>query len=522
MPDSSRLRQATVACVGGIARLFAAATTLTIAVDGVVYVRQARLLDAGQIKQALAIPYHIGYAACVCAVHRLLFLANTPEGWELAAQVVSLIAGFATIFVVWKIGEEVFGKEAGFWCGLAAALNVQLVRFSAQVRSEALFLLLLGGAILFAIRFLKRQTVWNATLCGLLTALAYFVRPEALLVGVLFSAFCIVLLFAGLLKRAEGKWRYAVGLGALAGIVILCVLPHIYAIRPFGGVGKEKGRLKLTLKRDPFWLFRRHLAERDYVATEEGVERRYVLPRSRLKNFLMAYASDIGEGAHILASRVLHPVLALLVLLGLVGLLAGGEHHRGGTWFLLLGAVSYFLLVSLFGVTHRHLTQPALFLLPLCGVGVVWLKERLSRRRKLLWFLGIVAAGLLLGRLVVVRHSDYLAERQAGLFLRQTVPPYYRIACRLPRLVYYSDLTCVGEIQAPKGERYRIRRRKLEMLLKKGCELVAVDAAPLSPEDRNYILKHKHLAVLARFRVPPQDIIVLRVLPSSQKRQPNR
>ncbi|RKY16200.1 MAG: hypothetical protein DRP63_05805 [Planctomycetota bacterium] len=140
----------------------------------------------------------------------------------------------------------------------------------------------------------------------------------------------------------------------------------------------------------------------------------------------------------------------------------------------------------------------------------------------LLWFLGVVAAGLVLGRLVVARHSGYLAERQAGLYLRQNVPPYYRIACRLPRLVYYSDLTCVGEIQAPKGEGYRIRRRNLERLLKEGCELVAVDAAPLSPEDRDYILRHKHLAVLGRFCVPPQDIIVLRVLPPSQKRCPNR
>ena len=518
MLDSRRLRLATVVCIGGIARLFAAATTLTIAVDGVVYMRQARLLDAGHLKQALAIPYHIGYAACVCAIHRLLPLPSTPEGWELAGQVVSLITGFVTIFVLWKIGEEVFGEEAGFWCGLAAALNVQLVRFSAQVRSEALFFLLLCGALLFAIRFLKGQTVWNAAMCGLLTVLGYLVRPEALLVGVLFSAFCIVLFFARLLQKRKDGWRYAAGLGALVGVVTLCVLPHLYAIRPFGGVGKEKGSLKLTLKRDPLWLFERQVAERDYVATEEGVEQHYVVPHTRLKNFLKRYASNIGEGAHILASRVLHPVLALLVLFGLLGIFGRMKHHRSGTLFLLISAVGYFLLVSLFGVTHRHLTQTALFLLPFCGVGVVWLKERLKRRQRLLWLLAIVAAGLLLGRLVVARHSGYLAERQAGLFLRQNVPPFYRIACRLPRLVYYSDLTCVGEIQAPKGEGYRIRRRKLEWLLKEGCELVAVDAAPLTPEDRDYILKHKRLTVMGRFRVPPQDIIVLRVLPPPKKR----
>jgi len=518
MLGSQRLRLAMVACVGGIVRLFAAATTLTIAVDGVTYIRQARLLDAGHIKQALAIPYHIGYAACVSAAHRLLFLPNTPEDWELAGQVVSLATGFLTIFVLWKIGEEVFGKKVGFWCGLAAALNVQLVRFSAQVRSEALFFLLLGSALLFAIRFLKGQTVRNAVLCGLLTVLAYLVRPEALLVGVLFSVFCIVLFFVRLPQTRREAWHYAAGLCALVGVVTLCVLPHLYAIRPFGGVGKEKGSLKLTLKRDPLWLFERHIAERDYLATEEGVEQHYVVPHSRLKDFLKQYASEVGKGAHILASRVLHPVLALLVLFGLFGVFGGMEHHRSGTWFLLISAVSYFPLVSLFNATHRHLTQPALFLLPFCGVGVVWLKERLKRRQKSLWLLGIVAAGLLFGRLVVARHSGYLAERQAGLFLRQNVPPFYRIACRLPRLLYYSDLTCVGKIQAPKGEGYRIMRRKLERFLKEGCELVAVDAAPLSPEDKDYILKHKHLSVLGRFRVPPQDIIVLRVLPPPQKR----
>jgi len=511
-------RAVAVLSFAGVARLFAAAATLTIAVDGVVYIKQARLLASGQIREALAIPYHIGYAAVVAALHRLLFLPNTPEFWELAGQVVSLFAGFVLVVILWRLGEEVFGQKAGFWVGLAA-VNVQLVRFSAQVRSEALYLALLFGAVLFGVRFLKRKHLSHATLCGLMVVLAYLVRPEALLLVVVLFCFLLVVFVRGAVAKKEGFWRDGAGAAALCGVVAACALPYMLAIAPFGGVGKEVGTPKITLKRDPFWLLERRVIERDYVVTGEGIRQRYVFEAEKVSDFALEYAGNLGEGAHLLASRVLHPVIAVVVVLGVFLFLrrgngVAGETFRRGAWFLLLCGVGYFLLVSLFGVTHRHLTQPATFLLLFCGVGVLWLGERLKGRPGLAWALLVIAAVLLAGRLVVARHSGYLAEREAGLWLRRCVPPYHRIACRLPRLLYYSDLQLAGEIQLPRGKGYRLNRRALEWVLKKGCELVAVDAAPLPEEDKNFLFSHKRLVFMARFRRGPQDILIFSVRPA--------
>lgn len=514
--DVGRLRLLVVFSVAVLSRLFAAAMTLTIAVDGVLYIRQARLLTDGHIRDALAIPYHIGYAAVVAALHRLLMLPNTPEHWELAGQVVSLLAGFFTVLLVWRLTEEVFGERAGFWGGLAAALASQLVRFSAQVRSEALYFLLLVAGALFAVRFLKEMRLSYAAFSGLMLVFAYLVRPEALLVGLVFFGFCVARVVRCLFGKMDGLWRVGLGILVMGGVVAAFASPYILAIRPFTAHRKQKGRLKLTLKRDPLWLFKTRLAKQDFVTEEEGPKKVTFVPKENLLSFVKEYSAKLWKGVRILP-EVLHPVIAVVALFGFWAFLRRFETLKGtfrlGAWFLVACGVGYFLVVSLFGATHRYMTQPAIFALPFFGAGVVWLRWVLRFRRRLVWGLCVVAVVLLFGRLAVARHRCYLAEREAGLWLRRQVPPFARIACRLPRLRYYADLQLVAEIQSPSKGGFRLRRPTLKWVLKKGCELVAVDAAYMPKDDLLYLLNHKKLRFMARFKRNPQDIYIFRVLP---------
>jgi 4-amino-4-deoxy-L-arabinose transferase-like glycosyltransferase len=102
-----------------------------------------------------------------------------------AARLLSLVSGLVGVWLLYRVAERERGREAGFWAAFGLALSPLHVQASATGASEALFLALLLGALLLALRD-------HALLSALLLGAAGLVRYDGWMYVPLFGA----LLFA--------------------------------------------------------------------------------------------------------------------------------------------------------------------------------------------------------------------------------------------------------------------------------------------------------------------------------------
>jgi len=135
--------------------------------DGTYYIAQARALLHGHLGGGAFPP---GYPAAVA-----LFMTVIGDDVR-AAQVVSVLAGLAATLLIYLMGRERFGRGAAWICAAVAATTPLFVRLSLMTMSEALYVALLTGALLAALRS-------RAGSAGLLAGLAAATRPEALAVA---------------------------------------------------------------------------------------------------------------------------------------------------------------------------------------------------------------------------------------------------------------------------------------------------------------------------------------------------
>lgn len=170
---------------------------------------------------------------------RYLSDAELPAEMLLATQVASAIAGILLIFPVYGLGRMLFGKFAGF----AAAAMVQCLPVFARVTSdgltEGLYLFTLATGVFLGARAVREPSVGNFLLCGLVTGLAYLVRPEGLLIGLGTG-------FVGFALGAVGRWPRGQSIAQLTALgvgIFLAAAPYMLLI---GG---------LTNKSNPGMIF---------------------------------------------------------------------------------------------------------------------------------------------------------------------------------------------------------------------------------------------------------------------------
>ena len=80
-----------------------------------------------------------------------------------AARLLSLASGLVGVWLLYRVAERERGREAGFWAAFGLALSPLHIQASATGASEALFLALLLGALLLALR---EQPLLSAVLLG--------------------------------------------------------------------------------------------------------------------------------------------------------------------------------------------------------------------------------------------------------------------------------------------------------------------------------------------------------------------
>ncbi len=122
-----------------------------------------------------------GYPLAVLAASRLIPTSGlqATEHILLAAQVASSVAGVLLVVPVYRLGRRLFSRPAGFWAALLLQFLPVFARDTADGLSDGLFLLFAMSAISCRVRAMDRARAWPWLLaCGLLSGLAYLVRPE--------------------------------------------------------------------------------------------------------------------------------------------------------------------------------------------------------------------------------------------------------------------------------------------------------------------------------------------------------
>jgi len=98
----------------------------------------------------------------------------------LAAQLVSLLAGMATLVMVFVVVQDLYGKRVALIATALACIHPVLIQLSATTWVENLYIFLLLAAVFTANRchFFSDRKYWGAT--GLSLGLAYLACPQAI------------------------------------------------------------------------------------------------------------------------------------------------------------------------------------------------------------------------------------------------------------------------------------------------------------------------------------------------------
>jgi 4-amino-4-deoxy-L-arabinose transferase-like glycosyltransferase len=158
---------------------------------------------------------------------------------EVAARIVSLLAGIATVAAVFGLARDVFGKRLAVLAGLAAACHPLLVALSVSTYSEGLYIALASLSAQAALRCVREPSRSSAALTGALAGLAYLTRPEGIALAVGFAG---LVLFAGL---ASGRRRLPAALlpaGIVLAAAVAVALPYVVHLSRIAGGFRWEGK----------------------------------------------------------------------------------------------------------------------------------------------------------------------------------------------------------------------------------------------------------------------------------------
>lgn len=356
---------------------------------------------------------------------------------ELGGRLMSAGLGALMVTAIGLIARDVYGRPAALLAGLLAACHPLLIALSGTVYSEGPYLSLVAWGIWLAIRARGADRQRAAAGSGVLFALAYLTRPEALLFPPCAAMFVAVFGRTHLRRRLQGAALL------LAGFLVV-IAPYVIAIWLKSGVltVAPKGPVNnaITQRMLQGMSYGKAMWEIDDTGREVGIGYRTWIrdPWGALggskqggTNSPLAYVATPAIGNAIETLRRLAggpmfgaPALFGLVLLGLLGASWGRERL----------VAEAFLIVSLTCIAVPLLTVQHGFdryFFPLVLIPVVWASRGLEHAGR--WALDtarangasrILARGagavvpLLLGALVVglsARGLSEVGDLQQGL-----------------------------------------------------------------------------------------------------------
>lgn len=257
-----------MACVSGLLGWMAGRSAILFA-DGLRYIDQAKRLDQSpSIDSLLRSIDHPAYPLAIAGMHRVIGGVG-PESWQLAAQAASVVAGVLLVLPLYLIAVEMFGGASAWLAVILSFLVPMTGQVMADTLSESLFLLFWSWGVWSGIRFLREgKFAWLPTTASL-AALAYWVRPEGLLLP---AAMVATLAVAPILRSTRMHWPRWWAAVAFLVIGPACLIAPIVAMK--GGISTKPavGRLLgTTAKSAATAVERQRPLDPDQTATETAV-----------------------------------------------------------------------------------------------------------------------------------------------------------------------------------------------------------------------------------------------------------
>lgn len=218
-----------------------ASRTEVMYADGLRYVAGAQAVERGDWSASIVRAVdHPAYPMAIAGAHRLLGGGESPQDWQTAAQVASVVAGVLLIIPLYLVALELHGATAAW---LACALPLLIPNTGhvlADVLSEGLFLLFWTWGCWFTLRFLKRgETLWLAPMV-LAAGLAYLTRPEGLLLPAALAATLGLMLPRPSIRLSWPAWIRATALIVIGPLLVMG--PYV-ALK--GGIGTKPAVARL-------------------------------------------------------------------------------------------------------------------------------------------------------------------------------------------------------------------------------------------------------------------------------------
>lgn len=142
---------------------------------------------------------------------------------EMAGRVVSIIFGSILVVPLYLLGRALFSRQVALCASLLVVVWPPLVFYSCEVMTQATYICLQLSGIYLVWRMFRQPSALSGALAGLCIALAYFTRPEGVL---LFLSLPLPFLFYRFRQLRE-NWTmpvaYVVGFLVISGANLLLV-----------------------------------------------------------------------------------------------------------------------------------------------------------------------------------------------------------------------------------------------------------------------------------------------------------
>jgi len=100
---------------------------------------------------------------------------------EFSGQIVSVIAGSLLVMPVFYLAKEMYGRKAGIWGAIFVVICPPLIFGSTEVRVASLYTLLLSAVVAIGWKALQSKYLLWSALTGVMLALCYLTRAEAIM-----------------------------------------------------------------------------------------------------------------------------------------------------------------------------------------------------------------------------------------------------------------------------------------------------------------------------------------------------
>ncbi|MBI2987270.1 MAG: glycosyltransferase family 39 protein [Deltaproteobacteria bacterium] len=439
-------------------RLYLFTRYYTINNDGVLYIEAARHFWEGRWGEGMASFYPPLFPLMIAGVYPLL------GDWEFAGQFWPLLLSLLMLLPLFGLLSRIYGQRVARVALLFYGVSPYVARLSLEVRTEIPYTFFLVLSLYLLQRGLDDRKLLLLFLMGVISALAYLVRPEG--AGLLIVGVSLLLYRRWIAERSE---RIALKVSVLILGFVIFSAPYLLYLRWDTG--------EWAISRKTGLVFSMALARQGWNRDESAAGDS---SQVRITDFVASHPLSYLNKVFADSLRSLGFYFEALHYSYLPFLFAGwflffrGRFWEKGDFLFLVVVVFYLGTFALIYVTRRYGVPLVPLSLGWVASGYIFLVDRLGnfvRSRHRSYWVGALLALFVAGTLPKTLQAigwDKFYLRQAGAYLKAKAGA--TIATNNGRVAFYAE----GE------NRVRlVNAEDLPVLLGKGADYLALDEAGL-------------------------------------------